>query len=155
MRPDFVADIGNTRIKWAACEGPHLAGPLMSVPDDEAAWEAAALPPSSWVIASVRPERSQRFQSWLEARGHRVELLRSVPRSRLHVAVEHPEKVGIDRLLNAVAAKPRIAVDAVIIDAGSAVTVDYLDEYGSFQGGTIFPGLDLMADALHRYTALL
>ncbi|MGH7750978.1 MAG: type III pantothenate kinase, partial [Candidatus Dormibacteria bacterium] len=44
---------------------------------------------------------------------------------------------------------------AVIIDAGSAVTVDCLDESGAFAGGAILPGLRLMAKALHDYTALL
>ena len=44
---------------------------------------------------------------------------------------------------------------AVIVDAGSAVTVDYVDERGVFRGGAILPGLRLMAQALHDYTALL
>jgi len=75
----------------------------------------------------------------------------------LTVELEHPDKVGIDRLLNAVAANRRRQehVAAILIDAGSAVTVDYLDGNGAFRGGTIFPGFRLMAQALHEYTALL
>ena len=41
------------------------------------------------------------------------------------------------------------------IDAGSAVTVDWVDETGAFCGGAIMPGFGLMAKALHDYTALL
>ena len=41
------------------------------------------------------------------------------------------------------------------MDAGSAVTVDLVDEQGVFRGGAILPGLRLMAQALHDYTALL
>ncbi len=41
------------------------------------------------------------------------------------------------------------------MDAGSAVTVDWLDESGAFAGGAIFPGIRLMTQALHDYTALL
>ena len=43
----------------------------------------------------------------------------------------------------------------MLVDAGSAVTVDWLDETHAFRGGAIFPGLRLMAEALHDYTALL
>src|SRR5262249_29792757 len=66
-------------------------------------------------------------------------------------------KVGMDRILNAVAAKNRVQRDRsiIIIDAGSAVTVDWVDDTGTFRGGAIFPGLALMAKALHDYTALL
>jgi type III pantothenate kinase len=43
----------------------------------------------------------------------------------------------------------------IIIDAGSAVTVDLVDEEGAFQGGAILPGMRVMANGLHSYTALL
>jgi type III pantothenate kinase len=60
-------------------------------------------------------------------------------------------------LLNGVAASHRLPAGgaAVLVDAGSAVTVDWLDESGAFAGGAILPGLGLMARALHEYTALL
>jgi type III pantothenate kinase len=63
----------------------------------------------------------------------------------------------MDRLLNAVAAKSRIQREApiILVDAGSAVTVDWVDETGTFRGGAIFPGFALMAKALHDYTAQL
>jgi type III pantothenate kinase len=41
------------------------------------------------------------------------------------------------------------------VNAGTAVTVDLLDESGAFAGGAIFPGLRLMALALHEHTAQL
>src|SRR5262249_57902512 len=58
---------------------------------------------------------------------------------------------------NAVAAKERVQRDVpvIIVDAGSAVTVDLVDATHAFRGGAIFPGLRLMAQALHDYTALL
>jgi type III pantothenate kinase len=71
--------------------------------------------------------------------------------------VDTPETVGLDRLLNALAAKSRLPSGrpAVIVDAGSAVTVDLLNAEGEFAGGSIFPGLRLMAEALHDFTAQL
>ena len=42
-----------------------------------------------------------------------------------------------------------------MIDAGTAVTVDWIDGTGAFAGGTILPGPGLMSTALHEHTALL
>ena len=66
----------------------------------------------------------------------------------LGYAVED-NSVLIDRLLNAVSASRVLPPGrgGVLIDAGSAVTVDWLDEEHVFRGGSIFPGLDLMAEA--------
>src|SRR5207244_9869901 len=98
-----------------------------------------------------------RLADWLRQRGEQVQVLSSAQQVPLPVRVERPESVGIDRLLNAVAASRRLQRGgaAVIVDAGSAVTDDWLDESGAFAGGAIFPGLRLMAAALHDYTALL
>lgn len=71
--------------------------------------------------------------------------------------VMFPEKVGLDRLLNAVAGN-RIrpaGQPIVIIDSGTATTVDWLTPQGAFAGGAILPGLELAARSLHQYTALL
>lgn len=152
----MVADVGNTRIKWCACRA-GLLGSMVSLPEDENEWaKAAPLGALTWVLASVRPERSERLRRWLEQRGDRVRLL-TVTDLPLSMDVEFPARTGIDRLLNAVAAVSRLdsGEAAVVVDAGSAVTVDLVDGCHVFRGGTIFPGIDLMAEALHRYTAFL
>ena len=71
--------------------------------------------------------------------------------------VDFPEKVGLDRLLNAVAVnaiRPS-SRSAIVIDSGTATTVDYVSPQGDFCGGAILPGMELSAKALHQYTALL
>src|SRR5262249_17750793 len=75
----------------------------------------------------------------------------------IEIVVDFPDKLGLDRLFNAVAVNQRRQPGrpAVVVDAGSAVTVDYVDEEGRFQGGAILPGLGLMARALNAYTAQL
>jgi type III pantothenate kinase len=109
------------------------------------------------VLASVQPQRCEQLRHWLEGQGDRVEQLHYARQLPLAVGVEKPDHVGIDRLLDAVAALRVLAPGepAVLVDAGSAVTVDWLDEAHAFRGGAIFPGLRLMAEALHQYTALL
>src|SRR4029077_14307199 len=99
------------------------------------------------------PRRAEHLRTWLEQRGERVVLLCSAAQLPLRVGLEHPDWAGIDRLLNGVAATLHVSPGrgAVLIDAGSAVTVDWLDEEHVFRGGSIFPGIDLMAEALHHY----
>lgn len=69
--------------------------------------------------------------------------------------LEPPVTVGADRLLAALAAFDRSQEACVVIDAGTAVTVDFVDRMGVFQGGVIAPGLGAMLEAMHRTTAAL
>jgi len=167
MKVDVVADVGNSRIKWGRCARGKVTDECCSLPADDAlAWqeqfERWKLKDSHWAIAGVHPERRDQLVEWLKERAARVVVLDRAEQLGIEVVVEHPDRVGIDRLLNAVAvvrgqplSKPLYPDGAVIVDAGSAVTVDVLDERGRFRGGAIFPGLRLMAKALHDYTALL
>ena len=70
------------------------------------------------------------------------------------VLIDHPERVGSDRLAAAAGVVAFGGRDAVIVDAGSAVTVDVLAG-GAFLGGAIFPGSTLVLEALHDGTAAL
>jgi type III pantothenate kinase len=161
MTPTIVVDIGNSRIKWGWCQNGRIAERASLPPDDPTAWQGqldawTLTGPASWVVSSVQPERRDRLVGWVHRRGDPVLVLEQARQLPLQVLVEYPDRVGIDRLLNAVAAQAeRQNAPAIIVDAGSAVTVDWLDETGAFRGGTILPGLRLMAQALHDHTALL
>jgi len=63
--------------------------------------------------------------------------------------------IGVDRLLNAAAAFDQLQQACIIIDAGTAVTVDFVDGAGTFHGGAILPGAQIMLDAMHAHTAQL
>ena len=62
---------------------------------------------------------------------------------------------GVDRLLNAAAAYDRIKQALVVVDAGTAITVDFVDGEGTFHGGAIAPGASMQLRALHEHTAQL
>ena len=160
--PHVVVDVGNSLIKWGLCGATAVSAVAALPPDDPASWQWQLdtwrlSGPLRWTVSGVHPPRRQRLVDWLVARGDAVEVVVAPERLPLNTALPQPEKAGIDRLLNAVAVnnRRRPATRAVIVDAGSAVTVDLLDEHGVFQGGAILPGLRLMAQALHDYTALL
>ncbi|MEW6752874.1 MAG: type III pantothenate kinase [Candidatus Latescibacterota bacterium] len=77
----------------------------------------------------------------------------------LGLAIEYrpPDHVGMDRLLAAAAAHAAVPAGtaAVVVDAGTAITVDAVTASGTYRGGLIMPGLRLGLAALHSGTSLL
>jgi type III pantothenate kinase len=67
-----------------------------------------------------------------------------------------PETItGNDRLLNAAAAYDRLKQACIVVDAGTALTVDFIDGEGTFHGGAIAPGATMQLQALHEHTDAL
>ncbi len=64
------------------------------------------------------------------------------------VATEQPQSTGVDRVLNVAAAYEQLKKACIIVDVGTAVTVDFCDDSGTFLGGCIAPGASLMASSL-------
>lgn len=161
-RPTLVADVGNTRIKWGRCDDDGVNESVSLPPDSPADWELQIdhwnlQARQRWVISGVHPQRRDRLAAWARHRGDDVTVLDAPSDLPLRVELEFPERVGIDRLLDAVAvnSRRRPGTPAILVDAGSAVTIDRVNAEGAFEGGAILPGFRLMAEALHEYTALL
>lgn len=68
---------------------------------------------------------------------------------------EKPKQVGIDRLVGAYAAKKLFGSPVIIVDFGTAITIDVVDHKGDYEGGIIIPGIRLSAESLFLKTALL
>lgn len=66
-----------------------------------------------------------------------------------------PRTVGADRLVAAVAAVAEFGAPVIVVDFGTAITVDAVSRRREYLGGAILPGLELAADALAARTALL
>lgn len=66
---------------------------------------------------------------------------------------QDPSKMGVDRWLAMIAAYKRVNKAVVVVDCGSAVTVEYLSDKGEHLGGYIIPGLRLMRESLLKNTA--
>lgn len=73
----------------------------------------------------------------------------------MDVAIDKPEEVGADRLVNAYAAWKRYEKPLIVIDFGTATTFDVVAGDGSYRGGVIAPGVNLSLDALHKAAAKL
>ncbi|MBN1394732.1 MAG: type III pantothenate kinase [Pirellulales bacterium] len=112
----------------------------------------------SWPIASVNRPAATLLIEWLRAHrpADRVMLLAAADLP-LQVRLPRPDMVGIDRLVDAVAVNRlrHPGQPAVIVDIGSAITVDLVSAEGVFLGGSILPGIEMSARALHHFTDLL
>ena len=73
----------------------------------------------------------------------------------IRLAVYEPLTVGADRIINTLAASRLYAVDAIVVDLGTATTYDCITRDGVFIGGVIQPGVQTSAETLFRRTSKL
>ncbi|MFM7109290.1 MAG: type III pantothenate kinase [Planctomycetaceae bacterium] len=170
----LVADVGNTRLKLAVVEAAGPAGGMPAVarrqdllsrdfrPANLERWLAAAAPgPAVLLVAAVNEAAATRLEAAvaeISATRHRPIRQRRLVHAHLPVAVrvDAPDRVGIDRVCAAaaaVAARPGRPV--VVVDCGTATTVDLVSPAGEFLGGAILPGPTLLARALAEGTSRL
>jgi type III pantothenate kinase len=73
----------------------------------------------------------------------------------LPVLVDNPREVGTDRIANALAAVNLYGAPCVVVDVGTAITIDVVNPAGAFIGGVIAPGIETATDALGNAAAQL
>ncbi len=155
---DLLIDLGNTRLKWARCADNGSPGPATAfVHGDDAGWTALdqelrqSPPPAAW-IASVAPAAVEaRLLSALAAASPQSSIQRlSSPAAGGGVrnAYAEPKRLGIDRFLALVAAHSAFPGPALLVSAGTALTVDALAADGEHLGGLIAPGIAMAQDAV-------
>lgn len=165
--PFVAVDIGNTRLKFGLFlpdADPELPEPskICTLASSElnqlTEWLSPLKPTDvSWWIGSVQRDFTADLIEHLRNEGDMAITLMTSGELPLRYDVPRPDMVGIDRLLAAVAAD-RIRDNeraAVIVDLGTAITVDLVTAEGAFAGGAILPGIAMSARALHEFTDLL
>jgi type III pantothenate kinase len=162
----LVLDCGNSRLKWGLA-GPHGWISQGNIPNQE----IGTLALRDWQNLP-RPRRVVGVNVAGEATRVRVEaqLVRWRMPPQWLIAQEEaggvynryalPSQLGADRWASLVAARQRVANElfpssCVVVNAGTAVTVDALDEAGVFRGGIVLPGLHMMLQALAANTSAL
>ena len=73
----------------------------------------------------------------------------------IDINIDEPEQAGADRLVNAVGALAHHQLPAIILDFGTATTLDLVGADGAYEGGIIAPGVALSIDALEAAAAQL
>ncbi len=105
-------------------------------------------------LASVVPALSDAVEAIAERRDHTL-LVAGAGTMPLAIRVDRPGEVGADRLVNALAAARLYGTPAVVVDFGTATTLDCVAADGAYVGGAIAPGLELGLEALAARTAKL
>lgn len=100
------------------------------------------------VIASVVPPVLAAIQESFEKEGVRVMVLSGALDFGIPVHYDPPTSVGADRLANAIAVQEKYGQPAIIVDLGTATTIDVLDASGAYAGGAIAPGIEISMEAM-------
>ncbi len=155
----IALNIGNTNVAYALFEGRKMVwARWLPVERAREAGAAAARVKdvADAVIASVNPPCARQLAVAYRRIAHKspVSIGKEISVPIINLT-EEPERVGADRLLNALAAHRRCNGPALVADVGTAITLDLVSARGEFMGGLIAPGMRLSALALAKYTALL
>lgn len=147
-------DIGNSRCKWRLVSDARVIGRGIEFEAlRETLTTAGQL--KQILLASVRShERTAEVVASLQSMTDApIVLARSQARcGGVQNGYEDPVRLGVDRWLALVAAWHERACDTLVVDAGSALTIDCIEASGAHRGGYILPGSSLMADALLQHT---
>jgi len=73
----------------------------------------------------------------------------------IKIMTDNPKEVGADRIVNAVAAKNKYKRSVIVVDLGTAITLDIITAQGDYLGGVIAPGIELASDSLRERAAAL
>ncbi len=107
-------------------------------------------------LASVVPDQTRSFLNMAKARFDPEPLVISVDTCPfIEVRYSDPPQVGADRLCNAYAGYHYYGGPLIVVDFGTAVTLDVIDTEGAYLGGVILPGPRAVAQVLHSRTAQL
>ncbi|MFC1668013.1 type III pantothenate kinase [Chlamydiota bacterium] len=161
----LIIDIGNSSIAVALMHGLSIVKTwkLETRKNDESYYHTE-IPNSlsgkkditAIVISSVVPELNDVFEEISLTHFGCAPIILS-PEMDLGIKIwyEKLSQIGVDRLANAYGAVKLYSAPAIIIDFGTAITFDIVNQAGDYLGGVIAPGMGVARDALYRQASLL
>lgn len=161
---NLVIDAGNSRVKW----GWHDGGAWQSVATvsliefaaanhDINPFAATHENPDRIVISNVAGDAAhQLIVNWTSIfDAEPLWLHGEAERCGVKSAYDNPGQLGPDRWAALVAARGLHAGPCLVVNSGTATTIDVLSAEGVFEGGLILPGVELMRFVLHEHTGRL
>lgn len=156
----LAVDAGNSRVKWASHDGRAFAQDgwvaLGDIRGLAQAWKPLA-PPARIVVANVAGNEVRDALHGMFGRWDSEIIWVTGQRNQCGVSslYEDPAQLGPDRWAALIGARHLAKGACVVVNSGTAMTVDALTAAGEFLGGLIVPGFDLMHQSLASSTALL
>jgi type III pantothenate kinase len=152
----LLVDLGNSRAKLAWVSSPpsiDFLAAAESLPDVLA--RVNETPNRIWLSSVGEHARTDELCQLLQARWDTSIERVDVPRFQHHLATRYdPGQLGVDRWLALLACVDLSPGPALVVDAGTAITLDLLDTSGEHVGGYILPGLKMAESALLEGTAI-
>ena len=159
----LLFDYGNSRLKWALSDdgirecGLLEGNDLLKLADnlDKALGEIQA-PNEAWISSVAGEKATGELKSWLRKRWSLEAYLIKGDAEAYGVVNSYiqPETLGSDRWAALVAVRHRYTQPATVVDCGTAVTVDLIND-NRFYGGVILPGIQVSRASLVASTAQL
>lgn len=166
----LAIDVGNTNVVIGIFEGEEVKASWRvqterrRMPDEWALMvlgflahsELKASDITATIISSVVPSLTTALREMGEGYfGPRVLVVEPGIKTGISIRYDNPREVGADRIVNAVAAYHYYGGPAIIIDFGTATTIDALSDSGEYLGGAIAPGINIAAEALFQVASRL
>lgn len=156
----LLVDLGNTRLKWALESPRRWLGGFAAdvnvgmVPDFDRLWHDLG-PPARMMVANVRGAAAEAaLIAWCTRRWAVVPrcLNPAVPVAGIANGYRDPAQLGPDRWAAVIGAHAVGSLPVVVVDCGTAITIDVVDQHSRYLGGAIMPGLELAWRSLHDRT---
>jgi type III pantothenate kinase len=166
----FAVDVGNTQSVLGLFDGPELVGHWRistnaSLTSDELRVKVSGLlglDGFAWgdidnvIVASVVPRLTSAWEDLAgDACDCQVMVVGPGLKTGMPIRYDNPHEVGADRIVNGVAAFARLGGPVVVVDFGTATTIDVIAQDGAYLGGAIAPGVETSAEALFSKAARL
>lgn len=153
----ICTDAGNTLIKVALMEDSVIRS-VASFPLSDSgllAYLSSLSRADACILSSVSVVNHEVIDILSQKSAHFMELTHKTP-VPINNLYKTPETLGNDRLAAVVGAYGLFpGRDVLVIDAGTALTIDFIDRAGNYRGGNISPGLNMRFRALHDDTQKL
>ena len=166
----LLVDSGNSRIKWVEAEVKSKVAHCGDVTSSDMdagetrlleQWRCLKPPMAVWLSNSAGTARQQQLEQWVMLLwGQKPHCVSTMDRYQgLVNGYDQPQQLGVDRWLGLLALYLRGLQPFILIDCGTATTLDRVDQNGVHQGGVILPAIDsnfetLMARAPHLQVEL-
>ena len=111
---------------------------------------------SSIIISSVVPSVDKILKDFFKKKSFKFFFLKDIVNNfKLKTKIRNRKEIGDDRIVNMLYAKKKFGKSVIVIDFGTATTLDVLNKDGTYNGGVITPGIELSLGSLKKMTAKL